>query len=70
MMLMWMREAKAMKRAALAKRKEMEQEHARYMGALEEVLEQIGTSDALPPDLTLTAIENIADRALHPEGTE
>lgn len=40
---------------------------SRYRAALEEVLEQIGTSDALPPDLTLTAIENIAHRALHPE---
>lgn len=40
---------------------------ARYRAALEEVLEQIGTSDALPPDLTIKAIENIAHRALHPE---
>jgi len=42
-------------------------EAARYRAALEEVLEQIGTSDALPPDLTIKAIENIAHRALHPE---
>lgn len=40
---------------------------ARYRAALEEVLEQIGTSGGFPPDLTIKAIENIADRALHPE---
>ena len=42
-------------------------EAARYRAALEKVLEQIGTSDGFPPDLTIKAIENIADRALHPE---
>ena len=45
-------------------------EAARYRAALEEVLEQIGTSGGFPPDLTIKAIENIADRALHPEGTD
>lgn len=42
-------------------------EAARYRAALESVLEQIGTSGGFPPDLTIKAIENIADRALHPE---
>jgi len=46
---------------------ELKKEAARYRAALEEVLEQIGTSGGFPPDLTIKAIENIADRALHPE---
>ena len=46
---------------------ESEAEAARYRAALEEVLEQIGTSGGFPPDLTIKAIENIANRALHPE---
>ena len=45
-------------------------ERDRYREALDEILEQVGTSDSLPPDLTIKAIENIAEHALHPEETD